>query len=46
LDEQGVMIVPGSIFGYPGSHFRLGLGRTSFHKGLEALEQVLKDDPE
>jgi aspartate/methionine/tyrosine aminotransferase len=37
LDQQGVMIVPGSIFDYPGDHFRIGLGRKNFP---EALEQV------
>jgi aspartate/methionine/tyrosine aminotransferase len=37
LEQQGVMIVPGSLFDFPGNHFRLGLGR----KGLvEALERV------
>ena len=37
LDQQGVMIVPGSIFDYPGKHFRIGLGRKNF---AEALERV------
>jgi aspartate/methionine/tyrosine aminotransferase len=37
LNQQGVMIVPGSIFDYPGNHFRIGLGRKNFP---EALEQV------
>ena len=31
------MIVPGSIFDYPGKHFRIGLGRKNF---AEALERV------
>ena len=38
LDECGVMIVPGSIFDYPGSHFRLGLGRKNFGEALEQVE--------
>jgi aspartate/methionine/tyrosine aminotransferase len=29
LEQQGVMIVPGSIFDFPGDHFRVGLGRRS-----------------
>jgi aspartate/methionine/tyrosine aminotransferase len=37
LDQQGVMIVPGSLFEFPGKHFRIGLGRKNFN---EALEQV------
>jgi aspartate/methionine/tyrosine aminotransferase len=39
LDQQGVMIVPGSLFDFPGNHFRLGLGRKNLP---EALEQVAR----
>lgn len=35
LDERGVLIVPGSLFDYPGNHFRIGLGRRSFPRALE-----------
>lgn len=42
LDRQGVMIVPGSIFDFPGQHFRLGLGRRSFPAGLERVEADLR----
>jgi aspartate/methionine/tyrosine aminotransferase len=41
LDEQGVMIVAGSIFDYPGAHFRIGLGRKNFSEGLEHLDEYL-----
>ncbi|MCX6638294.1 MAG: aminotransferase, partial [Acidobacteria bacterium] len=37
LEERGVLIVPGSLFDYPGNHFRIGLGRRTFP---EALAQV------
>ena len=37
LDRHGVMIVPGSLFDFPGNHFRVGLGRRNLP---EALEQV------
>jgi len=37
LEQRGVMIVPGSLFDFPGNHFRLGLGRKNL---AEALEQV------
>jgi aspartate/methionine/tyrosine aminotransferase len=37
VEERGVMIVPGSIFDYPGPHFRVGLGRRNLS---EVLEQV------
>jgi len=39
LDQQGVMIVPGSLFDFPGNYFRIGLGRRNFP---EAIEQVTK----
>ena len=28
LEAEGVLLAPGSIFGHPGNHFRLGFGRT------------------
>ncbi len=44
LDSQGVMIVPGSLFDYPGDHFRVGLGRRSFPDALERVERALVSD--
>jgi aspartate/methionine/tyrosine aminotransferase len=41
LDEQGVMIVPGSIFDFPGGHFRIGLGRKNLGEGLARLGRVV-----
>ena len=38
LEQRGVMIVPGGMFDYPGSHFRLGLGRKNFAEALEQIE--------
>ncbi len=40
LDREGLMIVPGSIFDFPGSHFRVGLGRQSFPAALALLDKV------
>ena len=37
LNQQGVMIVPGSLFDYPGNHFRIGLGRKNFPEALERV---------
>jgi aspartate/methionine/tyrosine aminotransferase len=37
VDRQGVMIVPGSIFDFPGNHFRLGVGRRNFAQALERV---------
>ncbi|MBI4876211.1 MAG: aminotransferase class I/II-fold pyridoxal phosphate-dependent enzyme [Acidobacteria bacterium] len=34
LEERSVLIVPGSLFEFPGSHFRLGLGRLSLGEAL------------
>ena len=41
LAQQGVMIVPGSIFDFPGKHFRIGLGRKNFGEALEHLDEYL-----
>jgi len=41
LDQQGVMIVPASIFDYPGSHFRVGLGRANFPEAVAQVETHL-----
>jgi aspartate/methionine/tyrosine aminotransferase len=37
LDQQGVMIVPGSIFDFPGDHFRIGLGRKNLGEALRRV---------
>jgi len=37
LDQAGVMIVPGSIFDFPGDHFRIGLGRKNLPIVLERV---------
>ena len=33
-----MLLAPGSIFGHPGNHFRLGFGRTDLPAALERLE--------
>ena len=42
LDQQGVMIVPGSLFGFHGNHFRIGLGRRNLPEALALLGDYLK----
>jgi len=42
LDQQGVMIVPGSLFEYPGNHFRVGLGRKNLREALEHVNGYLE----
>ncbi len=38
LAKEGIMIVPGSIFDYPGGYFRIGLGRKNFGEIIEHLD--------
>ena len=42
LDQQGVMIVPGSIFDFPGNHFRLGLGRKNLPEVMQRVSDYLQ----
>ena len=41
VDRQGVMVVPGSQFDYPGQSFRMGLGRRNFAEALAQVEAGL-----
>jgi len=43
LDQQGVMIVPGSMFDFFGNHFRIGLGRKNFGEAIGVVNAYLKD---
>jgi hypothetical protein len=38
------MIVPGSIFDYPGPHFRIGLGRKNLPEILEQVAEFLSTE--
>ena len=38
VDRHGVLLLPGSQFGFGGNHFRLGFGRTDLPVALERLE--------
>ncbi len=42
LEAEGVLLAPGSIFGHPGSHFRLGFGRTDLPAALDRLEAFVE----
>ena len=42
LEQQAVMIVPGSLFDFPGKHFRVGLGRRNLPEALEHVARYLK----
>ncbi len=47
LRAEGVLIAPGSIFGHPGNHFRIGFGRTRHARSSRAARRVRRadDDP-
>ena len=45
VKAEGVLLVPGSVFGYSGNHFRLGFGRTDLPKALERLEAFAAKTP-
>jgi aspartate/methionine/tyrosine aminotransferase len=38
VEAEGVLLLPGSVFGHPGNHFRLGFGRTDLPEALARLE--------
>ena len=39
VEATGVLLLPGSVFGHPGNHFRLGFGRTDLPEALAGLER-------
>jgi aspartate/methionine/tyrosine aminotransferase len=39
VEAEGVLLLPGSQFGHPGNHFRVGFGRTDVAEALEGLER-------
>jgi aspartate/methionine/tyrosine aminotransferase len=39
IEAEGVLLLPGSQFGYGGNHFRLGFGRTDLPVALDRLEE-------
>lgn len=42
LASEGVLLLPGSAYGYPGNHFRIGFGRTNAPEALERLERFVR----
>jgi aspartate/methionine/tyrosine aminotransferase len=41
VEAEGVLLLPGSVFGHPGNHVRVGLGRTDLPVALERLAAFL-----
>ncbi len=38
VQSEGVLLIPGSQFGHPGNHFRIGFGRTDLPVAMDRLE--------
>jgi len=45
LEEEGVLLAPGRLFGDQGNHFRVGFGRSSLPAALAGLERFLQRLP-
>ena len=43
VEQQGVMVVPGSLFDMPGGFFRLGLGRRNLPDALDRVSVYLSE---
>jgi aspartate/methionine/tyrosine aminotransferase len=41
VEKRGVLILPGSIFDWPGDHFRIGFGRRNMPEALARFEEFL-----
>lgn len=41
VESEGVLLLPGSCFGHPGNHFRIGFGRTDFDLAIAGFERHL-----
>lgn len=39
VQKEGVLLLPGDVYDFPGNHFRLGLGRANLPEALERLER-------
>lgn len=42
VEREGVLLLPGTLFGHPGNHFRLGFGRSDLPLALQGLERFAK----
>jgi len=42
VEEERVSVVPGSVYGFPGNHFRIGFGRRDFPQALDGLERFAR----
>lgn len=44
VHESGVLLLPGTMYDHPGSHFRLGFARQNMPEALARLEQFLSSN--
>ncbi len=42
VEQYGVMILPGSVFDFPGNHFRVGLGRKNFGEAIGKVRAYMQ----
>jgi aspartate/methionine/tyrosine aminotransferase len=42
VEEQGVLILPGSVFDWPGNNFRIGFGRKNMPEALDRFEKFIR----
>jgi len=42
-EREGVLLLPGSLYGHPGNHFRLGFGRRNLPEALSRLDRFARD---
>jgi aspartate/methionine/tyrosine aminotransferase len=42
VEKEGVMLLPGTVYDFPGNHFRLGYGRKNLPEALERLDRYVK----
>lgn len=42
VEQEGVLLVPGSVYDHPGNHFRIGFGHSDFAVGLAGLDRYAR----
>lgn len=43
VNQEGVLLLPGTMYDHPGNHFRIGFGRANFPQALERLDIFLQE---
>ncbi len=46
VEREGVLLLPGGVYDFPGEHFRLGFGRTNLPEALARLERFCDTLPQ